>query len=590
MRPRHVTPNPVCRSGRVVGHAGYHFDARLCHNPPTWLSPTKVTSPMTNENQATFIDFDVRIFKAGDDGYTVTAQTPGSGLAEDTLDWAVLSHADFQAKLEQIREEPFTANEAFFREVGSVLFESLFRGEIRDLFLGVYQHQVLADDHTYLRLRLNVSRTAPEVATLPWELMNWNDAFLATHTRTLLTRNYLEFTIGPVQSQEVRGLPKVLVVIPRGSGLAVAEERATITQALEEKQIPYEVLGDDRVSIETLRQKLEDDTFHIVHFIGHGEFEEDAEGAMHGLLRFNATWDEPNEEEDEEWVSGERLQALLQNHPSVKLVVLNACKGAEIAERRNGRGFVGVAPSLLKARVPAVVAMQYSIRDDVALVFARAFYESLTGDLWGGHVDIATALARNACYLNFPNDRGFATPILYLRAEGGKIFDLKAETEAPARPTPPPADECQEPPKPDEAILYKYRFDSADQLALTAKAKQGNVDVIRAEIQRLERMQLENPIMAEASRADVRIPQLQAQLDETVAELDELIQVVRWKTYELCLEVAQARRELEAMKARKAELEQEGKPVPHALMGDIQRQNDELIRMQIKLDKAMSAL
>ena len=48
------------------------------------------------------------------------------------------------------------------------------------------------------------------------------------------------------------------------------------------------------------------------------------------MLRFNPP-EEVGKPEDEEWVGHEQLQAMLGNYTSLKLVVLNACEGAEIA-------------------------------------------------------------------------------------------------------------------------------------------------------------------------------------------------------------------------------------------------------------------
>jgi len=110
----------------------------------------------------TLIDFDIRIFTAGD-SYTVTAQAPDSGLAESQLDADALFGADFQEKLIQIREEPFTTDEALFREVGDSLFRALFQGQVRDLFLAIWSRDVQAAER-FLRLRLNIDESAIELA------------------------------------------------------------------------------------------------------------------------------------------------------------------------------------------------------------------------------------------------------------------------------------------------------------------------------------------------------------------------------------------------------------------------------------------
>ncbi len=312
---------------------------------------------MANIKHPTFYDMDLRVSEAGTEFYRVTAQIENSGLAKASLDWGALKADDFVGKLTRIREEPFTTDEALLREVGATLFGSLFQGQVRDLFISIYTQKVQAHEDAYLRIRLDIDEAASEIAVLPWELMAWQDAFLSTQIKTLVTRQLLNLDYGNIKSLKVSGKPKVLIVIPRGSGLATEAEENTITKALERAAIPYELLKG-KVPLQKVDDALASGDFNIFHFIGHGDFEKQGDGLMHGTLRFNSAWENLEEDEDEEWIEDTRLQALFGNHKQVKVVVLNACRGAVVDERRSGQGFLGVAPALLRAGVPAVIAMQ----------------------------------------------------------------------------------------------------------------------------------------------------------------------------------------------------------------------------------------
>ena len=142
---------------------------------------------MANIKHPTFYDLDLRVSEAGAESYRVTAQTEGSGLARATLDWGALKGDDFAGKLTRIREEPFTTDETLLREVGATLFGALFQGQVRDLFISIYSQEVQAHEDTYLRIRLDVDETASEIAVLPWELMAWQDVFLATQIKMSAT-------------------------------------------------------------------------------------------------------------------------------------------------------------------------------------------------------------------------------------------------------------------------------------------------------------------------------------------------------------------------------------------------------------------
>lgn len=537
---------------------------------------------MSNDANATFIDFDLRIFKAGQDTYLVTAQTPGSGLATDSLDWPALSGPDFVAKLERIRDEPYSADEALFKEVGHTLFDALFRGQVRDIFISTYSQKVQTSENSYLRLRMDINEAAPEVAVLPWEFMARNDAFLCTQAKTQVTRQLLNLDYGNIKSLTVDGKPQALIVIPRGSGLETGQELETITGALEKAGIPYKVLGgkdekgekDKKVTVQDVADKLATGDFNILHFIGHGKFEKGDDGVLHGSLRFNTPYEDMEEDEDEEWVTEGRLQALMGNYENIKLVVLNACKGAEIAERRSGRGFIGTAPALLRAGVPAVVAMQYAIRDDVAIQFAETFYGRLTEGRWAGQVDTAVTLARNACYLTYPQDRGFATPILYLRSKDGIIFNIQRESEATDEEAAISKEQalaaaCPEPPKPDDSLLHDHRYDSVDVMLSSMSSLESRYGMAQRQIDQLEKMKLENPLLAAGGMVELQIEQLEGQRKDLRREIEETGAMLRWKLYETCLEKARLSQKLAELKAEREELEAANAYVPFELKNDI---------------------
>ncbi len=99
------------------------------------------------------------------------------------------------------------------------------------------------------------------------------------------------------------------------------------------------------------------------------------------------------------------------------LVILNSCKGTVVS---SNQAFAGTAPNLVQKGIPAVVAMQYSILDSTAKLFADEFYRTLA---LGYPVDEAIQETRNAISVEVGLDkRDFATPVLYMRAKDGIIL------------------------------------------------------------------------------------------------------------------------------------------------------------------------
>jgi formylglycine-generating enzyme required for sulfatase activity len=109
------------------------------------------------------------------------------------------------------------------------------------------------------------------------------------------------------------------------------------------------------------------------------------------------------------------LSLILKVQPRLRLVVLNACEGA--------RGdpsdpFASVTQALVKARIPAVIAMQLAISDRAALSFSRHFYDAIAAR---EPVDRAISVTRNAMAVEQIPEWG--TPVLAMRSQDGHLFE-----------------------------------------------------------------------------------------------------------------------------------------------------------------------
>jgi hypothetical protein len=159
-------------------------------------------------------------------------------------------------------------------------------------------------------------------------------------------------------------------------------------------------------TLSELRRVLSCDTFHVIHFMGHGGFD-----SRHGgVLLFADRAGSPAS------ITAEDLGVMLRDHTSLRLAVLNACEGGRIDPTDP---FAGVADTLVRRGIPAVIAMQFEVSDDAAVEFAPALYGALTAEL---PVDVALAEARKAMYAVSPLE--WATPVLYLRADEARLFDI----------------------------------------------------------------------------------------------------------------------------------------------------------------------
>jgi hypothetical protein len=140
--------------------------------------------------------------------------------------------------------------------------------------------------------------------------------------------------------------------------------------------------------------------YQVVHFIGHGVFDEERN---EGCLIFV-------NENGGEYTLGERSIREIFRGRGLSLVFLNACESG-----RGGRADFnkGVAQSLVSHGLPALVANQYSVLDSSATSFAQHFYWSLAQGLSLGQSAREARIAVNYLLSGEPID--WAIPVLYAR-------------------------------------------------------------------------------------------------------------------------------------------------------------------------------
>ncbi|MEZ4634642.1 MAG: CHAT domain-containing protein [Caldilineaceae bacterium] len=305
------------------------------------------------------------------------------------------------------------------KEFGGRVFEAVFGGEILSCWRSSLD--LTARNQQRLRLKIRLS-DAPDLVNLPWEYLysQATNSFPALSVDTPIVR-YLDLS-GWTPPLLVHPPLKVLVMISNPIGIAALNTEGEWQRI----QKAFSTLtGRGLVQVErvdptlpALLRALDQDEYHIFHFVGHGAYDA---GVEDGILVLE------QENRSEQIVSGQRLGALLGDEDSIRLVVLNACDGGRSSD---DDPFTGVAQSLLQQGIPAVVAMQFEISDEAALVFAEEFYTSLAA---GHPVDIALARTRKSMYA-IGDSAEWGTPVLYLRTKEGQLFDIDASDIPAVKP------------------------------------------------------------------------------------------------------------------------------------------------------------
>ena len=351
-------------------------------------------------------DFELSIEKGADGGIELKSWCDAHGEYHDTatLDPAALERDRQLLSADAVQHDALVA-------LGSRLYGYTFASTGRNIEWHFGQcWGAIGNGPTGVRVRLRVE--APELAVIPWEYIYSERlrCFLGVSERTPVVR-YLELPQAVV-SLEAPLPVRVLIVIPDETGLDTATEQREILAALEPLRgsVAATVLAG-QVTRERIALALEESEYHVFHFIGHGDFADDR-----AVLVLNA------EGGGEDRVDHDRFADLFRNHRSLKLVVLNSCRGGQLSA---SKPFVGMGAALVRLGVPAVIAMQYEIADDEAICFARTLYRQLFTGRDKGRIEIAVSHARSAMAQKFPDTRAVGLPVLFMHAREGVLFDLE---------------------------------------------------------------------------------------------------------------------------------------------------------------------
>ena len=371
----------------------------------------------------TYLDFDLVIERSPSG---LRARVLGSPAGEAAMDFSLPFNADklenFVLRLGRTRRSVRRAESSELQAAktfGAALFAAVFSGEIGACFARSAEeaHKRGAG----LRIRLRVM--AAEAVDVPWEYL-YNPAmnrFLALSIHTPLVR-YIDLPerVRPVKvTSPLRAL--VMISSPRDyPALDVESEWKKLTGSLahliEKGLVAIDRL--DEATLSALQRRLRTSRYNIFHFIGHGEFDVDSQ---EGVLILEG----PNQRGHR--VGSQYLGMLLHDHNPLRLAILNACEGARTSRVDP---FAGSAQTLVQQGIPAVIAMQFEIADDVAGTFAHEFYGAVAD---GYPIDAAVTEARKAIFAG-GRDVEWGTPVLYLRAPDGQIFTMQASPRPPARP------------------------------------------------------------------------------------------------------------------------------------------------------------
>ena len=291
------------------------------------------------------------------------------------------------------------------RAWGRDLFELLFPGDVRRLYDVA---RSLQPDGV---LDLVFTSMIDWVADKPWELAY--DPVRRSHLATSdvnFVRNVFTAVPAEVRSRRRERL-RILVATaePEGAAPVAAREEAALVRRGFRPLVDAGIASVSvvaRATPEALHRRLSDQAVDVLHYIGHGSYDDDA---REGCLFLEDGRGRPRA------VDAAAFRQIVGRR-GTDLVFLNACESG-----RGGRVDFnrGMAPALVAAGVPAVVANQYAVLDTAATTFARELYAALA--LGRGLGDAAREARVALAHSMGTAALDWAVPVLFARDPGATL-------------------------------------------------------------------------------------------------------------------------------------------------------------------------
>lgn len=343
----------------------------------------------------------------------------GEGQGKARAPFSIEAFNDIQSELgiihsQFIKEGDGSLKDKKGRDIGRLLFETLFQGEVLSLFRRCKERILAGNGDHVLNIRIKYnpseSRMRP-FSELPWEAMRdpEDGKYLAVTPQFSLSR-YLEMSISKRSFSEGSDF-NILFVMPEPDHHQVSKfDPDTFFENAKchlEQQPHLRVHRlPSPVTITGLREWLTEHECQAVQFIGHG-------------TQLDGEWGLVFEDENRkpEFVSGELFQSRITLAKDVRIVSLVSCETAR-GESLNGH-FNGISHALLAGGIPNVLAMQFPIQIGSGAAFCHAFYKYLAAGR-----DLDFALTQGRMEIQDRNHKGleWSAPVLFSRTRERVLF------------------------------------------------------------------------------------------------------------------------------------------------------------------------
>ena len=315
-------------------------------------------------------DFSLEIFERGNT----------QPLTKTSFDYDISYMTQFD--INRFEAEISKPHERFnhLKDFGTNLYDKVFTTEVKQ----IWQNYKKKSDFLVLCLRISPEASGLEV--LPWETIYDGDEFLAAGAKTGVSRLPLDVPIQddlpPVPSPlKMLALISSPLDLQENERLLIEREQEILLQAVNTPtgRGKLHLEFEDEAKIPIIEERLESN-WHIFHYSGHGISPEGGGGL---LL-------EDVQGKNRRVPAKEFIQTIQKTEINLRLAVICGCQTARTIYTSS---FRDLARSLVERKIPAVIAMQFSITDNAGILFTENLYPRLAD---GRPLEMAISASRRA--------------------------------------------------------------------------------------------------------------------------------------------------------------------------------------------------
>src|SRR5436190_4038567 len=320
--------------------------------------------------------------------------------------------------------------------LGKTLFKLLFIDQLVSKFFLDEIIEVRDSPDTYCRIYLRFKELTGDIPELPWEYMlvenedrKISELYLGadSNQRFDLIRIVNENKISFIPKNDQKLNVALIVSNPRnqpeGRLPLASDELSNCFKRLKQKfgsLINTNEREDEKPDFRNFENDLADVITpfngepYVLHFYGHAQAKD-----KESMIAFT------DENQNVAWISDKDFAAIFSQNTNIQkpqLIILQACESGQVCnDDTEDPG--GLAYTLAMNNIPAIVAMQNIVREDVSIDFIEQFYTSLLNG-----EDVARAVTRGRQFLGcgvrkngekrkmneYYDNNTFGTPLLFI--------------------------------------------------------------------------------------------------------------------------------------------------------------------------------